>query len=206
MERVNFYPLVWGGGCCFCDGWLCWCQYDGRGEWARWVERANIYRACFWRVIRQVDFCNRKLFIMLLKKNSVWRNIKEWTFDGSNTYGSRVVFAGEGLWVCEVSIFLFGIDNWKGFDLSKNQNIFFFPRGLPFHSFIFCYGVFVFILHSCCHALGFWICMMNECKLNFVGVATWLFATPVCDSVLRPDHPNLSSQFGHFVGAKAPFA
>ena len=83
--------------------------------------------------------------------------------------------------------------------LSNNQNnIFFFPRGLPFHSFIFCFVVYGFILHSCCHALGFWICMMNECKLNFVGVATWLFATPVCDSVLRPDHPNLSSQFGHF--------
>ena len=57
------------------------------------------------------------------------------------------------------------------------MNIFFFPRGLPFHSFIFCYVIYEFILHSCCHALGFWITMMNECKLNFVGVATWLFAT-----------------------------
>ena len=40
-----------------------------------------------------------------------------------------------------------------------------------------------------------------------VGVATWLFATPVCDSVLRPGTPKFYYHSeSYFVGAKASFA
>ena len=74
---------------------------------------------------------------MLLKRSFIGRNNKDGKFYGSNSYGSRVVFAGEGFWVCEVSIFLLEQSIIESVNLLSNkQNIFFFPRGLPFHSFI----------------------------------------------------------------------
>ena len=138
------------------------------------VGREGKYLSCvFLKCDPSSWFCNQMLIIMLLKRSFIGRNNKDWSFYGSNSYGLRVGFCRWwrtlGLWgMYDILIW----HRWKVANLSNNQNIFFFPRGLPFHSFICCYVIYEFILHACCHALGFWITMMNACKLNFVGVAT----------------------------------